>query len=146
MEKNPGRLRADWSRPDPISYSGRLAQRFFACLAVVARHSVFASAEIITTKNKKRHARPLQLNRQRNAKSAYLNMILDLVSSSLPPIFQCSYRLWGSLRKFLYTIESVMKDEINSSNSLAMSLYKEPRYLKMRPVNPPTVELLMVPW
>ena len=28
-------------RPDPISYSGGLARRFFACLAVVAWHGIF---------------------------------------------------------------------------------------------------------
>ena len=51
---------SDWLRPDPISYSGGLAryifapaQRFFANFAVVAWHGIFASAEIITTKNKK---------------------------------------------------------------------------------------------
>ena len=83
------------TRPDPISHSGGLAQRFFACLAVVAwhgvfahfavvaRHGVFASAEIITTKNKKQSVQLTEINGQRNAEPAHLNMILDLVSSSL---------------------------------------------------------------
>ena len=80
-----------WLRPDPISYSGELAQHFFACLAVVAwhgvfahfavvaRHSVFASAEIITTKNKKQSVQLTELNGQRNDKPAHLNTILDPV-------------------------------------------------------------------
>ena len=78
-------------RPDPISYSdGGLDQRFFACLAVVAwhgvfahfavvaQHGIFASAEIITTtKQKTEHAA------YRNAEPAHLNVILDLVSASM---------------------------------------------------------------
>ena len=94
-KKNRKLLSSDWPRPDPISYSGGLAWYFFACLAVVARHSIFAhfavvaqhsifaSAEIITTKNKKQSMQLTEPNEQRNAKPAHLNMILDLVSSSL---------------------------------------------------------------
>ena len=58
---------------------------FFAHFAVVARHAVFASAEIITTTTKKEHAayRATYILSQRNAEPAHLNMILDLVSASM---------------------------------------------------------------
>ena len=52
----------------------------FAHFAVVAWHGVFASAEIITTKNS---VQLTELNGLRNAEPAHLNMILDLVSASV---------------------------------------------------------------
>ena len=39
-----------------------------------------------------------------------------------------------------------MNDEKNITSSLNISLYREPLILKIKPVKPPTVELLIAPW